>query len=235
MEELVKELKPVFQKIADFFDLFDLSFMVSGVATSSAIVFYLMYSRTIDLTKYISSINGFMVFILVVVVYIIGLVSWSFGKIFHKWKRGKIYGDVYNQFLLNNASGSKLLGAYLGKVAQKDDKYDEESLKKSMEKLYGMLWVKIRDSQKVPDSFSLLKRYWVQTATFEGLIFSAFVWLVLILLLTFYCSLIPTLIGLFFAVLCIISGFVVMREAGNYREYQLSELVQTFISIEPQS
>ena len=38
MKELGEALKLIFMKVGDFFDIFDLSFFVSGIAIASAII-----------------------------------------------------------------------------------------------------------------------------------------------------------------------------------------------------
>lgn len=50
MKELGEALKLIFSKIADFFDIFDLSFFVSGIASASSVALYeyLDTSREID-------------------------------------------------------------------------------------------------------------------------------------------------------------------------------------------
>lgn len=235
MEEISKQAQPILQKISDFFDLFDLSFIVSGIASAGAILFLLEFATSLKPIMFIKSMGGFFVFLSIVLIYVFGLISWVIGKSLRKWISKSLYIEVYEKFLENQGENISLFKAYtIGLNAIQDPVQMEKEMGKRMQQLYGMMWVKLRDNQDCINSFSLLKRYWVQTATFEGLIFSAICWLVTLLILYFTLDVFyvwGTVMAALFNIIIILAFF---SEATRYRRFQLSELVQTFINMNKQ-
>lgn len=231
MTEIVKTLEPVFQKIADFFNLFDLSFIVSGVVTSSALVFFLHSTGQIDI--YEIHMKGFMFFIGVVVIYAIGLVSWVIGR----YLRGFYprYIHVQNKFVDHSATDDILYKKYLP-----EGEKDLKKVEKNMKVLYGYMWVIVREKFSDKESYSILKRYWVQTATFDGLVSSFFLWALVFVSVLFITPVknltltqqghpINSVLGYIALAISIISMLAVRSEAIRYKKYQIGELVDTYI------
>ncbi|MEI9809714.1 MAG: hypothetical protein WDO16_18660 [Bacteroidota bacterium] len=92
------------QKIADFFDLFDLSFIVSGVISSSA-VFFILYQNGIALPGF-TDLSGLQVFFLIVNCYVAGLISWMLGKRI-RGLNPKFY-KIKEKFASHNSLGDSL-------------------------------------------------------------------------------------------------------------------------------
>jgi hypothetical protein len=178
MEEIGKALKTVFDKIADFFDLFDLSFFVSGIATGSTFI-YLHYLFNDEISIPIE--EGFLKTLLVIVFfYVIGLISFVFGRWLRQalfWKKSYKQFDKRVRAIINvhNLSSTEPYKTYLA--------YPETD--RGVWRLYIRLWAKLRDNDKFINSFSLLKRYWVMTATYDGIASSIISWTFLVLYLTF--------------------------------------------------
>jgi hypothetical protein len=225
MNEIAKQVEPILQKIADFFDIFDLSFIVSGTATGCGLSFFAYKLYSVNIYKYLSELSGFQIFFCIISVYILGLISWIIGKFIRTKFYPNLYIDVHNRFLINNADNNELFTHYIQNI----DISDKVKLEEKMSELYGMLWVKVRESTKSKASFSLLRRYWVQTATFEGLLFSVTLWNIIILFLIIKMEIPIILSSVIFVILCFIAKLL-FNEAVRYKKYQLTELVQTYIS-----
>lgn len=223
MEDLIKALNPIITKISDFFDLFDLSFVVSGTISISAYTFLLYQNNSFNLD--FSEIHGFLLFFYIIICYVSGIASWVIGKAIRNIF-GPNYLKVKESFVKNDATSLPLFRKYESMVGKGFD------MNSAMAELYGFLWVELRENSKFSNSFSLIKRYWVQTATFDGLISSFGSWALVLLLLTYkYKRIDDTLIGLGGILLFILLGILALVEARRYKSYQMREIVHTYIKV----
>ncbi|GAB3722384.1 hypothetical protein [Flavobacterium koreense] len=234
MEELAKQTQPILQKLGDFFDIFDLSFIVSGIATGLSILFIYHNLTDEEILKSISELNGYLIFLSIIIAYLLGLISWVLGKAIRNLFPEISYLSIETLFKANNAENDELYKKYKSyftesKTNSEDSKKNKLKEQEAMRQLYCMLWVKVRENNKALNSFSLLKRYWVQTATFEGLLFSIVSWST-----AFAISLIndpicneKLYIPIFIAIILVF--IVVYKEAINYKKYQMTELVLTYL------
>ena len=89
--------------------------------------------------------------------------------------------------------------------------------------LYVRLWAEVRQRERFAPSFSLVRRYWVSTATLDGLFIALGTWAVLLYLVDQSThGLVPTVATGLGAVFC-------MREAGRYDVYQREELIASLL------
>lgn len=220
MDELVKQTQPILQKLGDFFDLFDLSFIVSGMATSLSLLFVYHNLTDEEVFKAIGEWNGFLIFLSLIVVYLIGLLSWVLGKGIRNIIRKTRYSDLKNHFENNNAGNDPLYLQYANQNNQEVAMYN----------LYCMLWGKIRENDKVITSFALLKRYWVQTANFEGLLFSVVAWAIAFGISFFNEPIFDKRYYILIGSGLIVTFIAVFKEAVNYKKYQMTELVVTYLA-----
>lgn len=92
-------------------------------------------------------------------------------------------------------------------------------------RLYERLWVDIRESRKHATSFSLLSRYWVMAATYDGVATSCLIWTLVFLTK-------PPLpwsdcdMWLLLAFV-LASSAAFFRQGHNYFKYQVLEVVAT--------
>lgn len=203
-------LRNILDRIGEFFHLFDLSFFVSGTATFSAIVYWFSRQETalvpILLPSWVYVVG------LAVACYICGLLSFAAGSIVTKQLR-KGLPDLLEGVLRAHCADTTVK-PYL------------ENRERAW-RLYERLWVEVRQTQKCASSFSLLSRYWVMAATYNGLAISCFVWAVILLaeppiVQSSYANFLLPLL----AVGC---GGVSLRQAGSYFENQVYELVATLV------
>ncbi len=221
MEEIGKALKTIFDKVADFFDLFDLSFFVSGITTGSAFLF-LWYLNDGEISVPVK--ESFLKTLLAVLFfYVMGLISFVFGR----WLRQAIFWKTsYKNFdarlkiiiKVHKLSDREPYKTYLS--------YPENE--RGTWRLYVRLWSKIRDNVKFLNSFSLLKRYWVMTATYDGIASSLICWSGVS---TYLCFIDKSLINIawywgitIFSILILVSRLCI-READRNLYNQAEELI----------
>ena len=230
MTEIGKALKVIFDKLSDFFDIFDLSFFVSGVATTASILLWLHW-RDINLDY--GNKSSLFVILLILICYINGLVSFALGRwirmgnlvdkvkinIFKKENRFKTFDDrIIHIISAHGLESHDYFKSYLSRT-----KY------RGTWRLYVLLWAEMRQDEKYSTSLSFLKRYWVMAATYDGLSISVFVSLLLVL--ESYLGIIggqaimnPT-IGVPINVLQVFMFIACLREANRYVEYQVEEVI----------
>jgi len=228
MKEFGEALKLIFGKIADFFDIFDLSFFVSGIASTSSVALYLHLAD-----KHITLIGASTLSIVIgaLACYVFGLVSFASGR----WlrmslipflackKRSNIYETFDAQFrgvlTAHGLNDEKPFSEYLDSSRQAD---------RGIWRLYVRLWAEIRHSNTVTPSLQLLRRYWVMAATYDGIAISMALWALLILAGSFgwgIKSFVNWTVGVPLAIVLLLFGAACLREASRFVRYQVEELV----------
>jgi len=229
MEEIGKALKVIFDKLSDFFDIFDLSFFVSGVF-STGIVYGWITFRGFDQS---SSLSSLPVIVVILICYIAGLTSFAVGR----WLRTGVIGFIkkkYIRFRYKDFAFDRFFIKILKAHGLDQDStikdYLERSLYRGTWRLYVRLWAEVRATSDLTQSLSFLKRYWVMAATYDGLTFSFLLGILLIIEIQIDAGRtlsegIPYFFGIisFFFIILIIC----LREANRFLEYQVEELVAT--------
>jgi hypothetical protein len=194
-------------KIVELLDVFDLSFFVSGAVAvgAGAMLFGL---SPMDLGA-VGVATGLL---LVVLAYFAGLVCFAVGR----WFRYKSLGPTFAG-LSQRAQG-------LSAVPELADLYAHDELRAGSEReLYDRLWVLVRTVPELAESFALVKRYWILTAAFDGLMVAILLWNVPIFAVLVDDQVLQ-------AACCVgtlvLSGFC-LRQASEYRGYQAGELIAT--------
>lgn len=155
----MKELnfQKIIDTIAEAFNIFDFSFIVSGGA-SYLIIFTLLCYKHLPIIPSTGCEITFFIICSILVVYVLGLISWSIGKFLRKkWivfekDRDDTLKNIYN--------------SYKGK--------DEPSIKISSEYFDTYAWTKLISlsdgkSDGINNRLSFLNRMWVMQAVCEGL------------------------------------------------------------------
>jgi uncharacterized membrane protein YciS (DUF1049 family) len=211
-KEVAGGLRSVFDRIGEFFNLFDLSFFVSGTATFSAVLYWFLRQKTDFALARLPSwayIVG-----LAVACYICGLLSFAAGRICTtKLPRKK------RTQLLERALKGHNLEAKVHSYLESGDKSDR------LDRLYERLWVEVRQAQKHIISFSLLRRYWVMAATYDGVAISCLAWAVVLwmeppITQFSYANYVLPFLALFCAMIAFTQGY-------SYFKYQVFEIVAT--------
>ena len=194
-------------KLVELLEVFDLSFFVSGAVAVGAGA--MMFGVTpFDL----AGIGITTAALLVVIAYFAGLLCFAIGR----WVRASVFGLSLEDF-------AKRAGP-LRDVAQFSDLFFDGELRAGQERqLYDRLWVLLRTLPELSESFALVKRYWVLSATFDGLMVAVLLWnapLFLVADIAIEQKIVLAILGV------ALSGFS-LRQANEYRSYQGAELVAT--------
>lgn len=178
MEELGKGIKTIFDRVADFFDIFDLSFFVSGIGTGSAFIYlYYLNNDQFDFTMESSFLR---VLGIIIFFYIMGLVSFAIGR--------------FIRLELSKVSAYKKMDERLRQAIKVHNLEKKEQYKRYLVlpaedrgawRLYVRLWARLRDEPTLSNSFSQVKRYWVMSATYDGIVISLITWTFTIIYLVF--------------------------------------------------
>ena len=228
MKELGDALRVIFSKVAEFFDIFDLSFFVSGLVSGMAIATFLHHAG-IPVAAILSSKTG--IFISVVMCYGLGLASFASGRLIqnvfarfcYKKKQEEESDERFEKFLKTHSlSDNELVRKYLDQGSD------------GTRALYNLLWAQLRHSPKVSASLELLNSYWVKAATYDGLAVSLLLWSA-VLVCSLFNWVIPRVVGpalIVVGLIILISfTFACLWEGQRYRQYQAKELVATIAAI----
>jgi hypothetical protein len=194
-------------KIVELLDVFDLSFFVSGAVAvgAGAMVFGV---SPMDL----GSIGVTTGLLLVVIAYFAGLLCFAVGR----WVRSRVLGLSLGEF--------RERAAALATVDEVADLFRHGELRAGEDRqLYDRLWVLVRTLPELAASFALLKRYWILSATFDGLMVAVLLWNVPIFLVLEAGTGEQAALSV---VTLALAGFS-LRQASEYRSYQGAEIVAT--------
>ncbi|MFO7562005.1 MAG: hypothetical protein R6X02_05135 [Enhygromyxa sp.] len=248
MSEVAKAVKPLFDKFIDFFDIFDLSFFVSGATFVAAIAWarltpdlelLLGFNQSAPVEGLVEGVPGVGVIVLVLASYIAGMTCFAAGRFVRKWlyraidgydrKRGKrppsdLYAELASHGMIARAAegaGWEVTdhGRRLGWLPR----YFADGGRGQESALYVRMWAEVRQREIFAPSFSLLRRYWVSSATLDGLFVALSTWAALLALVQqAEHGWIPSVVTFGGALFC-------LREARRYGEYQREELVATLL------
>lgn len=230
MDEIGKALKSIFDKLSDFFDIFDLSFFVSG-SVITILIMYWLGLRDLYVFNYFEQSGTLIIFI--IICYTNGLIAFAIGRWIRMgiWSyfKSKIY-KVDNRFDLFDLNFIRILKAHSLDKDEEISSYLNNTDDRGTWRLYVKFWAMIREDEKYNRSLSVLKRYWVMAATYDGLSILMFISLIINfdlglgftgdIILSFYgCASI--------CVILLIALLACVREADRYLEYQVEEVVAT--------
>ncbi|MFV8754851.1 hypothetical protein ACNOYE_30255 [Nannocystaceae bacterium ST9] len=232
MSDVARAVKPLFDKFIDFFDIFDLSFVVSG-ATFVAALAWDSRTRALKIPDLVDGPLGIVALILAA--YISGMTCFAIGRQVRKWvapifERRPPIDELFSQ-LVNH-----------GVIEQVEAPNDAPKRFRASEPvqipwlarylapgsrpsaLYVRMWAEVRQQERLAASFSLLRRYWVSAATLDGLFVALATWGMFLLPFGEVAKIgpVPSLLAFGGSVFC-------MWEAQRYARYQLEELVGTVV------
>jgi hypothetical protein len=218
-KEAATGLGAVLQRIADFFDIFDLSFIISGAVTGTALC-YLAWRAQTPLPPLPQGWSAAVA--LVVASYVLGMLCFAIGRWFRApWRSKIVEGGKHDRLLTileaHGLSNTKPISTYLNRAGVRGEM-----------RLYVRLWAEVRQCPDLAPSFYLLRRYWVMAATYDGMFVALLVWVIVILAGMLGVGATPSpnaTLGAFIVVVLLLSAVACSREAGRYVEYQMEELV----------
>lgn len=158
MSGITESFKPIIEKLTDFFHIFDLSYIISGVGTSTSIYIWMYYHNYLPQIA-LSALQFALVAVLVS--YILGLVSFGIGRLIRK--------TLFILFKCKNQY--EKVKENLGITIDNKTEFDKQ---------YWIKWSKLREDSSKSASYNHINRYWVMTATYDGLIFSFLISIILV-------------------------------------------------------
>jgi hypothetical protein len=234
MSEVIKAVKPLFDKFIDFFDIFDLSFFVSGATFVAAIAWarltpdlHLLLGYQDDVEGH--GIPGIGIVVLVLASYISGMTCFAVGRFVRKWvyravdkrQRSVLFELRQHGMIAPNENGGWVVTEH-GQKLKWMSRYFARGGHDQETALYVRMWAEVRQRELFAPSFSLLRRYWVSSATLDGLFVALTTWAILLASVEHNQGWIPTVATFAGALFC-------LREARRYSEYQREELVATLL------
>lgn len=213
------------EKVVEILDIFDLSFFISGAVVMAAL---LQLFGPLD--QALDQMEGAGVFGLVLGSYVLGLVCFAVGRPL-RLRLTRVRDPRPDHLLFHQAlvqQGLHLPGGpgdalrcYFGHGAEETDPGVRMAL-------YTRMWAHVRCYPELQQSFSLLNRYWVLSASYDGLAIAALVWL-LPVWQAFVAA--PGLASGGWAALWSTAILVALascwHRAREYKRYQIEELVAT--------
>lgn len=208
-------IKVTVAKISAIFDVFDLSFFVSGGACLLAFA----YLRSIYGDALPFPEGALAVAAVIAGSYISGLLCFAAGR----WLRRSVFGRPWQvdfEARLAQAMRSHgldedpALAPYFRRKAKSRD-------------IYPRLWAEVRQSDDLKVSFDLLRSYWVRAAVYDGLICVLVIWGFAIGLAMFEPNGLQNAREVGGGILaCLVIGLATCsREASRSDEYQIDEIV----------
>lgn len=163
-------IQKIIDTITEVFSVFDLSYLVSGIATLSLLCYEVSKHQLIDL----SNLMGYWCFLLVPVgIYVCGLMSWTVGKTLRKvylgWskKRGGYKRDAKDVIL-------KSIGSLQILEQPKECKScDRINLMDYISYVWTELTKQTKGDTTLSDQLRSIRREWVMETVYEGLAFSS--------------------------------------------------------------
>jgi len=221
MKDLAEALRGLLSRIGEFFDIFDLSFVVSGAVALSALVsWWKGAGRLLPLPS-----GGWLrVFAIVLACYVAGLFCFAIGRWMRFRPREGNKNDKFMQRIHQLTCSHGLCEIpEVNRYFALDDDYKAW-------RLYLRLWAELRENLPSSPSLVHLNRAWVLAATFDGVSVAALLWVLVFVAWMFGIGLEPKLQpgeGLPFAIGLAIGAFALRREARRTQNNQADELFAT--------
>jgi hypothetical protein len=217
-------LKIIFGRLAEFFHIFDLSFIVSGAASFGALAFLSQRAKIEFHFPFASWVAGFAI---VIACYISGLLSFAFGRL--------INGSLYRRRVLEKVLWNAIDMHEL-KVPENLKIKDNKDKKDKIWRLYIRLWQQFSAFRASTVVYSHLSRYWAMAATFDGLAVSLLLWASAILISGHAGAPVLPQTGAWVAVAAILglAAILSFRQGAKYLEFQVEDIVAALAVVQEQ-
>jgi len=213
------------EKVVEILDIFDLSFFISGAVVMGALLQFFG-----PLTEALDELQGAGVFGLVLGSYVLGLVCFAVGRPlrsgFDRKREGLPDHELFHRALLQQgvvvgSAADEALRRYFGHGVG----VEEPAMRMAM---YTRMWAHVRSYSELQQSFSLLNRYWVLSASYDGLAIAALVWLLPVWKPVYHDpSTVPIVGAALWTVAILVALYFCWDRAREYKRYQIEEIVAT--------
>ncbi len=199
------------EKLADVLDVFDLSFFVAGSAALGAFLVWLSQNG-VDVPEGLSADRAL---VAVIAAYILGLATYALGRAVRRKGLERI---PMLQGHDNARRMSELYKEHELQLVSDFARYEGRP-----DALYSRLWVLVRTDPSLRETYSLVRRYWILGAAYDGIGFAALLWLLPVWQLEE-----PTpIFKLALSAGLLFSSLLAWRQASMYHRYQVDELAAT--------
>lgn len=214
-------VEKILERFLSFFTIFDVSYLISGIATFSIILWGLYYYQYLSCIN----INFLLVIYFIILAYLCGLISFAFGKsIRNILMKSRLRSNGQSSFMRCFTTAINYANTHESTDSKKLIVYEKQE---EAEMYYAEMWYFIREKEGNSMSFTLLNKYWVSQAIYDGLLFSALLAFVLGIIMYTDSLTTETKKGLeigviIFSILAVILSFL---EGKRYAETQIREVV----------
>ncbi|MFO0576370.1 MAG: hypothetical protein U1A78_20390 [Polyangia bacterium] len=239
MDEGLRSLSSLLGRVGAFFDIFDLSFFVSGAVSVGAIslIGYSAGFREPPLT------GTWLVVCVVLTSYVTGLLCFSLGRMirrgamrvrhrqsfarrFHRLLSESLRAHGLDEVALApppHGTPSEIAPLWERRLRHYDAPEGGPGEGAAFFK-YTLLWTKLRQSPHLAPSLVLLNRYWVMTAMFDGMTVALLLWALSLVLWGLLSGVILGSVG---AAAALLGSILCLREADRFMCTQIDELCAT--------
>jgi hypothetical protein len=220
MGEIGDSLKSVLTRIGNFFDLFDLSFFVSGSVALAALIFGAhLFGKQLPFRS-----EGWLrVLTIILACYVMGLLCFALGR---SIRIPKTRAKQYQKF-----------ESFFRRVLDAHGLSAEEPFKSHLDRvnfhggrrLYIRLWAEVRQRENLIPSL-VLNRYWVMAATYDGMVTALLLWVAVFIFWSAGLGIAPALslkIAMPIILALLFLSYICSREAARFVRNQVEELVAT--------
>ena len=205
-------LKVIFGRLAEFFHILDLSFIVSGTASFGGLIFLWLNLGIKIRFPFASWVAGFAI---ILSCYICGLISFAVGRL--------INGYLFRRTVLDTVFWKAI---DFQKLDLPDEFKNDPENKGKMWRLYIRLWQQFSIKYSSGIAYSHLTHYWAMAATYDGLATSLLLWAVAIVVSVFAGGLVLSqpILWIFCLVLLLVA-ILSFRQGAKYYEFQVEDLI----------
>ncbi len=242
---IAEALKSLFGKLADFFDILDLSFFVSGAVCLAALMLAVQLC-SLRLPFETGGPAGFLA--LLVSCYVLGLACFAIGR----WSRRILAFVLFKdeKLLKNNAQFGEFILSLVRDHGMNDEAFFAAYLRDGdrapslrTDRLYTRLWAEVRQDETLAPSLTLLRKYWVLSATYDGLASASGAWIGVFAMwkfnvfdvivksgdTTLSTPALPWAAAIIAWAVLLLAMACCILEADRYRRFQAEELVATIV------
>lgn len=244
MTEAVQSLQALLGRISSFFDIFDLSFVVSGASSLAALFLMYKLNAPIGFPDWLGTVYGGI--LIVLGCYVLGMMSFILGRIVrrgimrvYKWSRfderlAQQVTDALREhdIKVKDDEHSTLAECVRKLHPQTEHSHRNKPLDAKLQpvalRLYTLLWTQVRQQHELAPSHVLLNRYWVMAALCDGMIVASILWFGVLVGSLPRLELLQVLFMAKLGVVLALLAFVLfVREAERYSVVQVNDLVST--------
>lgn len=215
--DVASGLRSIFERVGEFFHIFDLSFFVAGASTFGAAAFlYIMMNKPLEFP--FDAWVG--VLTVIIACYICGLIAFAVGReISGAFFRKKTLHQTLPVALDAHGLREERMSPYL---TGDNPRYWW---------LYMRMWSEVAHDRSAPVVLHHLMRYWAMAATYDGVAFSLLAWAAVLVAVQFEAVAPQPLgngVGTVAAIVSLLASFYAFRRGAVYFQYQIEDVVAHF-------